>query len=339
MIKILAPAHRHPRNRSLADFHRYWARTHGPMFANTPSLRRYVQHLTLPAAYGHEPAPTFDGASVFWYDELQVQRPVAADPEVAALLRAVLGFTPEVHGRDAAPPSPAQQRQTRLARAVAHDDAQLFDRATEWPMHRRRAYVVARERVVLAGSSRPSMVKVLAIVSKLPGLALTEFFEHWQREHGELVRRLPGLRRYVQNHGVADGYALGAQTHDGWSEMWFEDLPAVARAVASPQWRAVVAAGRDLFAQPIGVVVASETVQKDRGWTYHDWGVGGMSEDEIRARLRQEGYGRLADHPALPGRLRSAAADQALAVWTEEHLVTIDESDLDVRPERNGAAA
>ena len=45
-------------------------------------------------------------------------------------------------------------------------------------------------------------------------------------EHGELVSRIPGLRRYVQNHGVKEAYAVRPLTHDGFSEMWFDDLAA-----------------------------------------------------------------------------------------------------------------
>jgi hypothetical protein len=63
MIKVLAPALRHPTNRSLGDFHRYWGESHGPLFANTKVLRGYVQHLTLPEAYEGQPEPTFDGGS------------------------------------------------------------------------------------------------------------------------------------------------------------------------------------------------------------------------------------------------------------------------------------
>ena len=63
MIKVLAPAQMHPGRRSLAEFHNYWAESHGPLFANTKYLRRYVQHLTLPEAYGGDPDPTFDGVS------------------------------------------------------------------------------------------------------------------------------------------------------------------------------------------------------------------------------------------------------------------------------------
>jgi uncharacterized protein (TIGR02118 family) len=86
MIKVIAPAQRHPRNRSLADFHRYWGDGHGPLFANTRNLRGYVQHLTLPEAYGGPPAPTYDGVSMFWFDDLESQDVPTNSPELLALL-------------------------------------------------------------------------------------------------------------------------------------------------------------------------------------------------------------------------------------------------------------
>ena len=82
------------------------------------------------------------------------------------------------------------------------DDAQLFDRSTSWPMHHKRASVVAEERVIVDGADEPEMVKAIFIASKLPGLTLGEFFDHWQNHHGPLAARVPGLRRYVQNHAI-----------------------------------------------------------------------------------------------------------------------------------------
>jgi hypothetical protein len=70
MIKSIAPAQRHPTNRlTLAEFHHYWAESHGPLFANTKGLHRYVQHLSLPNAFGCYPEPTYDGVSMFWTDD------------------------------------------------------------------------------------------------------------------------------------------------------------------------------------------------------------------------------------------------------------------------------
>jgi uncharacterized protein (TIGR02118 family) len=333
VIKVVAPAHRHPSNRSLEDFHRYWADSHARLFCNSRNVRRYVQHLTLPEAYGGEPAPSFDGVSMFWYDELPLERAEASDEETARLLRAVLGRTPVVPERRDEPTA-EQARALRLARAVIRDDAQLFDRSTTWPMHEKRAYVVAEEKVIVDGEASPSMVKAIWIASKLPGLTHEEFFDRWQHHHGPLAGRIPGLRRYVQNHAVLAAYAAGGQTHEGWSELWFDDLGALRAALDSPEWAELGADGAMLFAAPMGVGVAREGVQKDESWRYDDFGVGDMSEDEVRARLAADGYTELAADPDAPRVLKRAAADEALAVWTSEHLVTIDESDLDLRPAR-----
>jgi uncharacterized protein (TIGR02118 family) len=333
MIKVVAPAQRHPANRPLDQFHRYWAESHGPLFANTTTLRRYVQHLTLHEAYGVDPVPTFDGVSMFWYDELSTDYVRATDAEMAELIRAVLGTEP-VETAEPSSQGAAEAADTALVRAVLKDDAQLFDRSLGWPMHHKRAFVAAQEHVVVEGETSPEMVKAIFIASKLPGLTLSEFFERWQHGHGALAARIPGLRRYVQNHAIPEAYAGRGQTHDGWSELWFDDLGALSRAAASPEWRAVREHGEMLFAAPIGVGVAQERVQKEFDWTYHDWGVGAMEPEEIRRRLAAEGYAALAADPEGPGKLKTAAARQALAVWTTEHLVTIDEARIDERPVR-----
>jgi uncharacterized protein (TIGR02118 family) len=335
VIKVIAPALRHPTNRALPDFHDYWAVTHGPLFSNTKHLRRYVQHLTLPEAYGGEPAPTFDGVSMFWYDEVEwLRRPgPVEDPEMLDLLEAVMGVTID-RTRFRAPEPGDDLTATRLLHAVLKDDAQLFDRSTTWPAHRRTAHVVAEERVVVDGPTTREMVKAIFIASKLPGLTLDRFFDHWQNDHGRLAARVPGLRRYVQNHAIPAVYADGAQTHDGWSELWFDDLASLRAAVASKEWQALREDGATLFTYPLGVGVARERVQKDLDWAYDDWGANDLGEEEIRSRLADEGYASLAADPDAPRQIKAAAASESLAVWTHEHLVTIDESRIDARPER-----
>jgi uncharacterized protein (TIGR02118 family) len=306
-MKVIASAQRHPENRSLEDFHRYWAESHGPLVANTPGLRGYVQHLTLPEAYGGT-APTYDGVSMFVYDE-------PADQGVPSR-------------------GEADPREVALRHAVLEDDAQLFDRSTTWPMHEKRASVAAVERVILDGPTTPDMTKGVFIGSKLPGLTLLEFFHHWQHVHGPLVAAVPGVRRYVQNHAIPEAYAAGTQTHDGWAEIWFDDLAAMRVATATPGWVTAVEDGATLFAAPVGVGIAHERILKDEGWAPRDWGVGAMSDADIRARLAAQGYDALADDSTAPAAIRRAAETGALAVWTDEHLVTFDESRIDARPVR-----
>ena len=96
--------------------------------------------------------------------------------------------------------------------------------------------------------------------------------------------------------------------------------------------------GATLFAQPLGVGVARERIQKDPagGWTPSDWGATAMSEEQIHERLAEQGYAGLAADPDAPRRIKQAAERDALAVWTGEHLVTIDDSAIDARPEKKG---
>jgi uncharacterized protein (TIGR02118 family) len=163
VIKVVAPALIHPGARTLEEFHNYWAESHGPLFSQTSDLRRYVQHLTLPEAYGRNPAPTYDGVSMFWYDDLEALRTPSNLPEAIA-----------------------------LREAVREDDRQLFDRLPGWPLSHKRASVVAEERVIVDGETSPEMVKAIFIASKLPGLTLAEFFEHWHGVHGPLAARVSG---------------------------------------------------------------------------------------------------------------------------------------------------
>ncbi|PWT84715.1 MAG: hypothetical protein C5B57_04310 [Blastocatellia bacterium] len=338
MIKVVAPALHHPTNRTLAQFHNYWSESHGPLFANTKNLRRYVQHLTLPEAYDTDPKPTFDGVSMFWYDTYEPPRaPPGRDAETLALLKAVLGVSNLGDDGDAKaqqPASPGERVAMTLLKAVLKDDAQLFDRSTSWPMHHKSASVAAQEHVIVDGPTGPQMVKAIFVASKLPGLTLDQFFDRWQNHHGRLGAKLPGLRRYVQNHAIAEAYVDPGRTHDGWSELWFDDLRSLHAAVNSAEWKALGEDGATLFAAPMGVGVARERVQKELDWSYNDWGVNAMSEEDVRQRLMQQGYATLAADRDAPRKIKTAAGRQALAVWTREHIVTIDESAIDARSRR-----
>lgn len=307
MIKAIAAAIRHPTNRTLADFQRYWAESHGSVFAyvDIPQPRRYVQHITLPEAYDGTPTPTHDGASMFWYDSLEAMRTPPSTPETIA-----------------------------LREAIGADDRQLFDRLPGWPLHHKRASVVAAERVIVDGPTTPEMVKIILIGSRLPGLTLQEFSEHLYDVHGALAAKLPGLRRYVQNHAIQEAYAIRPMTHDCWSELWFDDLDSLRRAFASPEAEPLRADGATLFARPAAIVIARERLQKDDKLGRTDHEATFMSEDEIRARLKQQGYHALAADPDIPHQIKAAAMNGTLAVWTPEHIVTIDATRIDARPER-----
>lgn len=306
MIKIISPANRHLSNRpDLRDFTRYWTESHGPLFSNTKLLWGYVQHHTLPEAFEGVPRPTFDGASVFYYESMDALRNPLKTPEALA-----------------------------LREAVGPDDRQLFDRSDTWPMHLKRASIVSTEKVIFDGEKAAGMVKYVMLVSRLPGLTIEQFSERWESVIAPMVLQIPGLRRYVQNHPVLEAYGVRGMSHDGWAEAWFDDLGSLQAAYASPEWQAVRDETAMLFAEPRGVIIARETLQKWDGVARTVANVSGWSEEEIRTRLHLEGYRELAADAEAPGKIKAASQAGLLAVWTAEHLVTIDSSRIDARPER-----
>jgi hypothetical protein len=77
--------------------------------------------------------------------------------------------------------------------------------------------------------------------------------------------------------------------------------------------------------------VARELVQKEFGQAPRRWAEG-LSEPDIRDRLRNQGYKSLAADPTAATKIKAADEANLLAVWTDEHIVTIDESRIDARP-------
>tara|TARA_Y100000590_G_scaffold154028_1_gene176977 strand:- start:1353 stop:2036 length:684 start_codon:yes stop_codon:yes gene_type:complete len=69
------------------------------------------------------------------------------------------------------------------------------------------------------------MVKVVASFKRKDGFSVEDFQSHWGTIHGALAAKLPGLRRYVQNHVIAGAYKNGREpVYDGVAEVWFDNL-------------------------------------------------------------------------------------------------------------------
>jgi hypothetical protein len=116
--------------------------------------------------------------------------------------------------------------------------------------------------------------------------------------------------------------------------MWFDDLAAIERLAGTPEAQAVAEDGQTLFAQPMCRIYARERIQKLPDVPPKDPGARSLSEAEIEARLRRDGFIALADNPDAIRKIKAAAMSGTLAVWSNEHIVTIDNSRIDARPER-----
>jgi uncharacterized protein (TIGR02118 family) len=86
------------------------------------------------------------------------------------------------------------------------------------------------------------VLKVIFLFRFRQGLDKEEVRRWWLTEHGELAFRNLGMKRYVQNHFVAPvdpAHAGAGLGYDGCVEVWFEDLEAYERTMASPEWKAL----------------------------------------------------------------------------------------------------
>src|SRR6516164_1850293 len=84
----------------------------------------------------------------------------------------------------------------------------------------------------------------MGLLQKRSEIGSQEFRTHWRDSHGPLAARLPGLRRYHQNYVVdreqrGITYARGLEDFDGFSELWFDDLPSMSAAFAAEQTQAL----------------------------------------------------------------------------------------------------
>ena len=81
--------------------------------------------------------------------------------------------------------------------------------------------------------------KVYALLTKLPGMSLEEFSDHWRDPHGTLTKKLPYFKRYVQNHslaplGTVDGFT--PIPYDGIPSVWVKDLADLQKAFEDPRY-------------------------------------------------------------------------------------------------------
>ena len=84
------------------------------------------------------------------------------------------------------------------------------------------------------------MIKMVFLVHKRSDMDTEEFSRYWRETHAAIGAKLPGLRKYVQNHSIAAPDGTPA-SYDGFAELWFDDVASLEQAMASPEGEAVVA--------------------------------------------------------------------------------------------------
>jgi uncharacterized protein (TIGR02118 family) len=78
------------------------------------------------------------------------------------------------------------------------------------------------------------MLKFMVVLHRLHGMSSTEFKRHLREVHGPLARKLPGLRKYMQNYPAED-VQRKAPPWDAIVELYWDDRDTMEAAWKSPQ--------------------------------------------------------------------------------------------------------
>ena len=95
------------------------------------------------------------------------------------------------------------------------------------------------------GQDTNGIVRV-GLLKKKTQWSTADFRSYWLNHHGALAARLPGLRRYEQNHVIDQAqrgisYERGPEQLDGFSMLWFDSEEAMRAAFNTDAGRALVA--------------------------------------------------------------------------------------------------
>ena len=88
--------------------------------------------------------------------------------------------------------------------------------------------------------------------------------KHWVEIHAPLARKVPGLRRYVQNHILGERRRADIEEVlveiDGIAELWFDDQAALEAAARTPEMQALHADGALFIGRIKSYIVEEKTV-------------------------------------------------------------------------------
>ena len=85
------------------------------------------------------------------------------------------------------------------------------------------------------------MIKAITYLKRRPAMPVDEFQTYWRTKHPAVVKKLPGLRKYVQSHTRLGAYEKNEPVYDGIAEVWFDDTQALRAIQGTQEMKAVQA--------------------------------------------------------------------------------------------------
>ncbi|MEU8693791.1 EthD family reductase [Streptomyces sp. NPDC048665] len=202
MIHQIILAHPKP-GMSEEEFQRYWVEEHAIRYASRiPQIKRYCVNTRIPRP-GDATDPLWSGAAEIWLENEEEQLASLQTPEFLEGARL------------------DEPRWAAFWRTVVLDTD---------------AHVVVEG----AGADGPT-TKLLVLVKRREGLPLREFRDRSLNRHARLAEKIPGLRRYLQNHTRDAFYGVGEAVLDCAYQLWFDTAEAYETARETPEFRDVFA--------------------------------------------------------------------------------------------------
>lgn len=144
--------------------------------------------------------------------------------------------------------------QAAMQAALASEAGQAAAEAGNACFGSKRALVIDPIEVIAPATDRP-LLKRMSTLRRRADVAPAVFRHEWAQEHARLVRRVPGVRGYRQNHVIAREAPAGrpvdetAMPIDGIVELWFDDAASLDAAFASPQGATLMMHAREFIAE------------------------------------------------------------------------------------------
>ena len=96
------------------------------------------------------------------------------------------------------------------------------------------------------------MIKFTILLTRKPSLTREEFIDHHRNRHAALFMSVPvvqqTVRRYVQQHAIdATLPGMPPTKYDGITELWFDDVDALARCFSDPAYLEKIRPDEDSF--------------------------------------------------------------------------------------------
>ena len=199
MIHRLIFGHPKP-GMSEKEYQRYWREHHGPLASKIPHLKPYLIASRIPVGQELSDAP-FSGVSEIWFENEKTLQEAFQSKEYLQGARL------------------DEPNFGALERTLVLD-------TTDY---------VLKEGDPLTKDS--SLVKMVILLKRKPGMPLTNFRHYWLESHGPLMLSLPGIRRYVQCHVQDSFYVIGESSFDGVEQIWFDDTQAIENMMKSSEYK------------------------------------------------------------------------------------------------------